>query len=278
MPRRVQIASLSTTKPSDRHASYQRVHFHRLMRDGMAAELDTIAQAAGTDGIVYDMVRAGTNATDYTYKQQWQGATYTDLLTHARLSVTLAGDVWAGTELWNALEYGIIPVVERRASYKGCRDPAGWLRRSEAPVLWVDEWSDLPGVMADALSDEAALEVRREAIVRWWAAAKLEVGEAMLNFSQHWSTADTAAVPANDCATVALSSGQEQAYQDELAAFYEQEHWFENWQDSPDLESIYCWKRLTLAWEGLQCYSPKCAEPAVASFTCGNSTLSAKTF
>ena len=56
-----------------------------------------------------------------------------------------------------------LPVVERRANYKGCVDPTGWLRRSGAPVLWVDDWSELPKVVAEALSDDAALEARRRA-------------------------------------------------------------------------------------------------------------------
>ena len=32
------------------------------------------------------------------------------------------------------------------------------------------------------------------------------------------------------------------------------------------------------AWDGLQCYSPKCAKPVTASFSCGNETLTTKDF
>ena len=255
-----------------------RVHFHHLMSGGMKNRLTEIARDAGLDGIVYDMTRAGPhNVTPYTYEAQWN-ASFFHVLTHTRLYACLAGDVWADTNLWNVLEFGVIPVVERRASFKGCRDPTGWLERSSAPVLWVDEWSELPKVLADALSNDTALEQRRQELVRWWAAAKREFGQNMIAFHERWRDASESAYPPNDCTSVALTDAQEQAYQNELDAYYDQEHWFENFPGSPWLAGIWCWKRATENWYGLQCYSPKCAEPAVASFTCSNTTITARNF
>ena len=254
----------------------ERVHFHRLMSSGMKGELEQLANASGLDGIVYDMTRDGTNSTNYTFSADWGGATYTDVLAHSRLYACLAGDVWADTNIWNALEYGTIPVVERRANYKGCVDPTGWLRRSGAPVLWVDDWSELPKVVAEALSDDAALEARRRELVRWWAAAKSEIGSAIASFHAEWADAD--AYPENDCASVALARADEAAYQTELNEFYSEANWFDNYGDTPWAEAVFCFKQSTDYWAGLQCYSPRCAEPTVASFTCGNVTLSAKSF
>ena len=255
-----------------------RVHFHHLMSGGMKNELTEIARDAGLDGIVYDMTRDGfNNHTDYTYEAQWN-ASFFHVLTHSRLYAVLAGDAWVDTNLWNVLEFGVIPVVERRASFKGCRDPTGWLERSGAPVLWVDEWSDLPKVLADALSNDTALEQRRQELVRWWAAAKREFGQKIVEFHDRWHDADESSYPPNDCTSVALTDAQEQAYQNELDAYYDQEHWFENFPGSPWLSGVFCWKRSTGYWFGLQCYSPKCAEPAVASFTCSNTTMTARDF
>ena len=271
------MGSLTERKPV-------RVHFHALMSGGMENKLTEIARDAGLDGIVYDMTREGRhNYTDYTFDELWH-ASYFRILTHARLAVCLAGDEWADTNLWNVLEFGLIPIVERRPSYKGCRDPTGWLERSGAPVLWLDEWSELPRVVADALADERALEARRRDVVRWYAAAKREFGESMLAFHERWRDADE--YPPNDCASVALTDAQERAYQDELDAYYGHEHWFENFPDSPWLSGVFCWKHGKSGskessgsrWFGLQCYSPKCAEPVTASFSCGNNTLTAKNF
>ncbi len=254
----------------------ERVHFHRLMSSGMKGELEQLANASGLDGIVYDMTRDGTNATNYTFSADWGGATYADVLTHSRLYACLAGDVWADTNIWNALEYGTIPVVERRENYKGCVDPTGWLRRSGAPVLWVDDWSELPKVVAEALSDDAALEARRQELVRWWADAKSQIATTIASFYAEWADADE--YPENDCASVALAPADEAAYQTELNEFYSESHWFKNYGDTPWAEGPLCYKATTEYWAGLQCYSPRCAEPSVASFTCGGVTLSAKSF
>ena len=88
---------------------------------------------------------------------------------------------------------------------------------------------------------------------------------------------DKTEFPRNDCSSVALSDTQEAAYRSELSDFYESEHWYENFHDSPWFEAAYCWKEWPDAWSGLQCYSPMCAEPVTASFSCGNTTLTADT-
>lgn len=238
----------------------------------MKDELAAIANRSGLDGNVYDMTRDGRNSTNYTFSEAWGGVTYAEVLTRARLYVCLAGDVWSDTNIWNAMECAAIPVVERRPSYKGCVDPTGWLRESGAPVLWVDDWSELPAVLADALADDDALEARRLALVAWWTAEKRKIGGDIVAFNERWRDAED--FPRNDCVQVALSDAQEEAYQRELEAYYAQEHWFENYVDSPWISSPLCWKRRSEYWSGLQCYSAKCAKPAVASFTCGNETLS----
>ena len=264
------MGSLSERKP-------ERVHFHRLMSGGMLDELTAVAVGAGLDGVVYDMVRQGKNETSYDYGSLWGGAAYTEVLARARLVVVLAGDVWSDTSMWNALEYGAIPVVERRAGYKGCRDPTGWLVEAEAPVLWVDAWDELPAVLEAALADDDALEAQRASLVRWWGATKLAIGESMLEFSQHWQNPD-ASYPTNDCVSTALSDEREAVYQAELDSFYDDPHWFDNFEDSPWLEGMLCYKHKTQNWAGLQCYSPRCAEPSVETFTCGGQTLTASSF
>ena len=255
----------------------ERDHFRTLMRDGMKGELTDLARRHGLDGVVYDMTNVlnGSAASAYTYEAEWN-TTYEGTLARSRFVASLAGDVWSGTELWNVLEFGAIPVVERRASFKGCVDPTGWLRESGAPVVWVDDWSELPTALnATGLGDDAALEARRRALARWWAAAKRELGASMGEFAETWR--DETEFPRNDCSSVALSDAQEAGYRTELSDFYAREHWFDNFHDSPWFEAAYCWKEWSDAWSGLQCYSPMCAEPVTASFSCGNTTLTADT-
>ena len=77
---------------------------------------------------------------------------------------------------------------------------------------------------------------------------------------------------------VGIAPADEAAYQTELNEFYSESHWFKNYGDTPWAEGPLCYKATTQYWAGLQCYSPRCAEPSVASFTCGGVTLSAKSF
>ena len=81
-----------------------------------------------------------------------------------------------------------------------------------------------------------------------------------------------------DACEDALARADEAAYQTELNEFYSEANWFDNYGDTPWAEAVFCFKQSTDYWAGLQCYSPRCAEPTVASFTCGNVTLSAKSF
>ena len=67
------------------------------------------------------------NASDGTYSYGARyNVSYLELLASSRLFLTVTGDCWAGGNLWQALEFGVIPVVEARPSYKGCEDPTGW--------------------------------------------------------------------------------------------------------------------------------------------------------
>ena len=109
------MGSISERKPI-------RVHFHELMSGGMKNELAAIARDAGLGGVVYDMTREGFNATSYTYSSSsWPEQSYFDVLARARLYACVVGDVWSDTNLWDVLEFGVIPVVERRAEYKVAR-------------------------------------------------------------------------------------------------------------------------------------------------------------
>ena len=113
--------------------------------------------------------------------------------------------------------------------------------------------------------------------MRWWGATKLAIGESMLEFSQHWQNPD-ASYPTNDCVSTALSDEREAVYQAQLDSVYDDPHWFDNFEDSPWLEGMLCYKHKTQNWAGLQCYSPRCAEPSVETFTCGGQTLTASSF
>ena len=122
-------------------------------------------------------------------------------------------------------------------------------------MLWVDAWDELPAVLEAALADDDALEAQRASLVRWWGATKLAIGESMLEFSQHWQNPD-ASYPTNDCVSTALSDEREAVYQAELDASMTTRTGSRNFEDSPWLEGMLCYKHKTQNWAGLQCSRP----------------------
>ena len=257
-----------------------RVYVNETMhRGGALAAMRALARARGLD-VIFQETQSGEHhgrydaSGEYAYQSAY-GMTYFDLLARSRLYLSVAGDAWVDGNVWEALEFGAIPVVEDRASYKGCDDPAGWFKQHGAPLLYVKDWAELPAVLAAALADDDALERRRQALGRWWAGKKAEIGAQIAGFARQYAAADDAALPANDCASTALSDEQATRFAQVSAAFYAQEHWYENFADSPWLVTAFCSKAAKLGFDGDACFSPACAPPAVASFGCGGVTISA---
>ena len=69
-----------------------------------------------------------------------------------------------------------------------------------------------------------------------------------------------------------LTREQDAAYAHELDEFYADRHWQANYHDSPWISGDLCEKLgpgHASAPNYWQCYSPRCANPTVASFSCG---------
>ena len=255
----------------------ERVHFNRTLTSGMLHELRRAARDApdGPLGVYYDYVRSNTRSYTYTYPPGY--ANFLDVLAACRLFVCTAGDEWADGMVFQALEFGVIPVVLRGPEYKGCRDPAGWLEQRGAPAVFVDAWDELPAALDAALANATRLEERRARLVEWWAATKATVAHKLADAATRYWDADD--VPANDCVAEKLSASQEAAYQHQMDAFYAQDHWWDNYEDSPFIAGVECSKFVkglpSTVHNSTACVSPRCANPVVASFTCANSTISA---
>ena len=104
-------------------------------------------------------------------------------------------------------------------AWRGGRSAGAREQRSGAPVLWVANWTALPDVVAAALADDAALEARRAALVRWWAAAKAEMGAEIGGFAARWRDAER--FPKNNCTVTTFTPHETAEYEAALEAFYE---------------------------------------------------------
>ena len=121
-----------------------------------------------------------------------------------------------------------------------CPLPHLRLRETDAPVLFVSDWSELPALVARVLDEgDDALDERRERLVRWWAAAKSDVGARIAEFARSYRTTNgaTAAAaaaddggdddrfPTNECRVIELSQNETAAYKSAYISFYGDAHW-----------------------------------------------------
>ena len=86
---------------------------------------------------------------------------YSPLMASTKVALCPRGSVWETYRFWEALASGCVVVGERlpkRAYYQG------------APVLTIDRWSRLPGVLRHLFADRSAMRERAEASLRYWRA------------------------------------------------------------------------------------------------------------
>ena len=192
---------------------------------------------------------------------------YFSLLRGSKLTLCPAGDVWEGGCVVQALEFGSIPVVEDAPDFKGCADPAAFFA-ADAPVFAVASWDDFPlqvaAWRAAGLLDDDALDARRTALTAWWTGAKKGLAATVERL------ATTDAAPGDDatCARVPLSDDDAARYAATLADYYDQDHWWDTFQDSPWLPSMLCSKLEATVTDRAACFSEACSPPLVRDFAC----------
>lgn len=72
--------------------------------------------------------------------------------------------------VWEALECGSIPIVERRPGFDYFR-----LAYGEHPLPTLQDWSEVPAIMRPLLADPAAMESLRLSCGAWWQSHKQEL-------------------------------------------------------------------------------------------------------
>ncbi|KAL1521228.1 hypothetical protein AB1Y20_022777 [Prymnesium parvum] len=73
---------------------------------------------------------------------------YTTLLSHSVFGLAPPGDFWESYRLWELIEAGVIPIVQRtKGVYSGCDDAAYHVLHTIDGVLAVDDYSQLPELL-----------------------------------------------------------------------------------------------------------------------------------
>jgi len=99
---------------------------------------------------------------------------YEDLLGSSIFTLCPAGDFWETYRTWEAIEAGSIPIVhDVRGCYAGCTDPAVHLRTLVPDgVLLVDDWAELPALLAREMSNLSKVSWRQNILIDWLATYK----------------------------------------------------------------------------------------------------------
>jgi len=133
-----------------------------------------------------------------------------DVLSQSRLTLIPPEEVIKGPMFVTAIEMGSIPVIQIVDEYKGCIDPLKWLVERGAPVVMVDDWSELPTIVEEVLADPEALDQQQAALLKWWDDYK---ADAVSSLVQHWEDAQEhqqrlliAALPTLLASTIATSN------------------------------------------------------------------------
>lgn len=206
-----------------------------------------------------------------------------EALPAAVFALAPAGDVWSSGRVLESLLRGEIPVVDVTyrtdggASAKGCEDPAGFWQRGDpdsfpyaAPFVFVDDWADLPSLLANfGATNDTALAERFAALSLYRTRLLAHLYSRIVD-----AAIVTSASPSNPtaCTTIPLSRAQELQNIRLAEQYYgDSTKWAESFVDSPELPGAGC----TLHFEGKSgqstnalCFSPACVPSKVSDFRC----------
>ncbi|KAL1527076.1 hypothetical protein AB1Y20_015759 [Prymnesium parvum] len=74
---------------------------------------------------------------------------FTTLVTESVFGLAPPGDVWESYRLWELIEAGTIPIVQRTQAeeYAGCKDASSHVLKTMDGVLYVDDYAELPALL-----------------------------------------------------------------------------------------------------------------------------------
>ena len=232
-------------------------------------DLEAVA-AAHRKRVIYEFVDISDKkdkAYSDFYDKDGEAMSYMDMIGSALFVLCPFGDMAPGGMLWEALTYGAIPVVERRKEYKGCEDPLGWVARSGAPVIEIDDWATLPAVLEAELDDAEGLRRRVADLQAWWAETRKAISADLASLRATYADGRTP-IPANTCAATALTEAEADAFAAGYDAYFADDAWYDDHADSPSYPMTWCSTVQGTCDEADCCFDAACAPPAVAAFTC----------
>lgn len=157
--------SLSDGKPT-RADLRDVVNAHRAYFDELARVV-LPDQRRGT-GIDFEVTDPNVVFAGDSPKEKGEGKLdYVETLQDSVFTLCPMGDLYESYRIWEAVELGSIPVLEDPAGYKGGARPAQGLRDIDAPFVFVEDWGELPVVMAEFAAFPGRLTALQQRLRPW---------------------------------------------------------------------------------------------------------------
>ncbi|KAH8069058.1 hypothetical protein JL721_6264 [Aureococcus anophagefferens] len=247
------LAALPTAKPVlertfafgiKGHVTYRKPS-RRELQKVFNESLDALSDAVRGRPYVFALV-------DIHADNAWQNAffandaseevDYLEMLADSVFALCPAGDTYVSGCVSEALEMGAIPIMENPVAFKGCEDPAGFYERLGLG-LTVKNWHELPELLASHFDrddyEDHVVELHG-AVMDWYRGWKQGAADSIADFRREVRASPP---PENACARVpppAAAAAQDAAF----AAYYAQDHWFDNYHDSVWDPGVWCSKFL----------------------------------
>ena len=277
------LAALPTAKPVlertfafgiKGHVTYRKPS-RRELQKVFNESLDALSDAVRGRPYVFALV-------DIHADNAWQNALfandaseevdYLEMLADSVFALCPAGDTYVSGCATEALEMGAIPIMENPVAFKGCEDPAGFYERLGLG-LTVKNWHELPELLAshfDRDDYEDHIVELHDAVAAWYRDWKQGAADSIADFRREVRASPP---PENACARVALSDDEVAAQDAAFAAYYAQDHWFDNYHDSVWDPGVWCSKFLKgpqthVYIMGAGCFDSACVLASAAAFAC----------
>lgn len=119
---------------------------------------------------------------------------YLELLRTSIFTVCPPGDLWETYRFWEAIETGSFPIILHVKGFYGhCANPSLHLLHVARGVYSVQQWDELPSLIASEVRNLTALQLRQNWMLDWLDSVKYDIRSDLLALSRAMKARDTKA-------------------------------------------------------------------------------------
>ncbi|KAL1515700.1 hypothetical protein AB1Y20_002317 [Prymnesium parvum] len=105
-----------------------------------------------------------------------------ELLRSSIFTLVPAGHFYSSTHLWEAIEAGSIPIVQKiDGEYNNCFGPSEHLLATVDGILHLTDWDELPSILEQEMANMPSLRRRQMQLRAWWGSYKATTRAQLLS-------------------------------------------------------------------------------------------------